>query len=198
MLALAAILSPYSANASAAEPRVTQEAAEQHESGTGEAEAGHDGWSSTIAKAFNFAALVALLVYFLKTPFAGYLRGRSDTIRKDLVEAASLRTASERQLAEVRERLARLPGEIEALQRRGQEELTQERKRLADQTARERTSIVERTRREIDLQFRVARRELLERTADLSMRLARAKIEREITAGDQARLIERYAAEVHP
>jgi F0F1-type ATP synthase membrane subunit b/b' len=197
LLASISLQPQFSAGAAAAAPRVTQEAAAQHESGASEAE-GEGGWGSTIAKAFNFAALVAVLAYFLKSPIAGYLRARSDTIRKDLVEAASLRADSERQLADVRERLARLPAELEALQRRGQEELAQERIRLGEATGRERARVLDRTRREIDLQFRVARRGLLEHAAELSMRLARMKIERDITAGDQARLIERYAAEVRP
>lgn len=195
VLTVALVAAP--AAALAAGPRATQESAAAPEHGSGEGEAS-SGWASTIAKAFNFAALAALLAYFLKSPFVGYLRGRGDTIRKDLVAAADLRTASERQLAEVQERLARLPAELDALERRGREELGQEKTRLAEATVRERDRVLERTRREIDLRFRVARRELLEHAAELSMRLARARIEREITPDDQVRLIERYATEVRP
>ena len=72
----------------------------------------------------------------------------------------------------------------------------QERVRLTDATARERQNVLDRTRREIDLQFRVAHRALVEHTADLSMRLARTRIERDITPDDQRRLIDRYATEV--
>jgi F0F1-type ATP synthase membrane subunit b/b' len=96
----------------------------------------------------------------------------------------------------VRVRLAALPGELETLRRRGEEELAAERVRMAEATRREREHVVERTRREIDLQFRVARRRLLEHTAELSVRVARSRLERDITPDDQARLIERYAAEV--
>jgi len=180
--------------ARAQEPRV-QESAAAHENPAGEAEAS-SGWSGTIAKTVNFAALAALLVYFLRTPFVGYLRDRGETIRKDLTDAAALRQAAERQLADVRQRLSALPAELDALRKRGQDELAQERVRLTDATARERASVLERTRREIDLQFRVAHRELLERAAELSMQLARTRIEREITPDDQRRLIERYATEV--
>ena len=63
-------------------------------------------------------------------------------------------------------------------------------------TAAEREKLLDRTRREIDLQFRVARRELVEHTADLAMALARTRITETSTPDDQARLIERYAAEV--
>ena len=194
LFALLLLTTPVTIGA-AAEPLVPQEAGAGHD--TGEAE--HDaGWGPTIAKTINFAVLAGILVYFLKTPLTGYLTGRSETIRKALVDAASLRTSSEAQLAEVRDRLTRLPAEIDGLQRRGQEELAQERVRLAETTARERDRVLERTRREIDTQFRAARRELLEHVADLSMTLAKTRIEREITPEDQSRLIERYASEVRP
>jgi len=179
---------------SAAAASTGAQAEGEHASG-GEAEGG-GGWSKTIAKAANFAALVALLAYFLKTPVAGYLKTRGETIRHDLVAAAKLRTDAEAQLAAVRSRLAALPAEVAALERRGREELATERTRLADATVREKQRLLDRTRREIDLQFRVARRELMEHTADLAMKLARTRVEREITPDDQTRLIDRYATEV--
>lgn len=162
------------------------------------AEEGHDGWMPTIAKLFNFAVLAGILVYFLRAPIAGYLRTRGDTIRKDLVESAALRSAAETQLTSMRAQLAKLPAELEALKNRGREELAAERVRMKDATAREREKLLERTRREIDLQFRVARRELLEHTADLSMSLARTRVEQTITPDDHRRLIAQYAAEVRP
>ena len=47
----------------------------------------------------------------------------------------------------------------------------------------------EQTRREIDTTSRLARRDLLAHGVDLSMKLARTRIERDITADDQARLV---------
>jgi F-type H+-transporting ATPase subunit b len=177
-------------------PLAAQERAESHESGTGEGEAAHGGWAPTIAKAFNFAVLAGLLAYFLRTPVVTHLRTRSETIRKDLVDAAALRATAERQLAQVRERLATMPAEVEALRSRGADELAAERLRMAEATAREKQLVIERTRREIDVQFRVARRRLVAHTAELSIARARSRIERDITPDDQVRLIDRYAAEV--
>jgi F0F1-type ATP synthase membrane subunit b/b' len=67
---------------------------------------------------------------------------------------------------------------------------------MKDATARERELLLDRTRKEIDLQFRLARRALKTHTADLAMRLARTRIEQAITSEDQTRLIERYSAGV--
>ena len=46
------------------------------------------------------------------------------------------------------------------------------------------------------MRLRIARRELLELTADLAVRVASDRIQRTITADDQARLVDRYAAQV--
>jgi ATP synthase B/B' subunit len=92
------------------------------------AEEEHTSWVPAIAKFVNFAMLAGILVYFLPTPIATCLRNRSETIRKDLVESAALRSSAEKQLADMRTRQAALPAELEALKRRGQEELAAERR----------------------------------------------------------------------
>ncbi len=185
---------PALTGSAAAAARVAAQAETAHEGGSGEAEGG--GWGSTVAKTVNFAALAAILAYFLKTPIADYLRTRSEAIRRGLMDAAALKSSAEVQLAEVRARLSALPAEVDALRRRGQDELAGERVRLAEATARERQRLVDRTHREIDLQFRIARRQLLEHSAEVAMRLARTRIEREITPEDQTRLIDTYASGV--
>jgi F0F1-type ATP synthase membrane subunit b/b' len=158
--------------------------------------AGGDSWWPAIAKATNFAVLVGVLVYFLRGPVGTYFKTRTETIRRDLVEAAKLRTSAESQLAAVRARVESLPGELEALRRRGQEELAAERTRMKDATARERDQLIERTRRDIERQVRLARRTLTEHAARRAMDLARVRVERQITPEDQARLIDRYVSEV--
>jgi F-type H+-transporting ATPase subunit b len=153
-------------------------------------------WGPTIAKIVNFAALVGILVYFFRNGVATYLRDRSATIRKGLVDAAALRATAQAQLTAVQERLAKLPGDLEELKRRGAEELAAEKVRQAEATKFERDRVLEQTRREIELQSRLARRQLLEHSASLSMKLARQRLEKELTTEDQQRLIDRYSAEV--
>lgn len=160
------------------------------------AEEEHGAWGPTLWKLANFAVLVGILIYFLRSPIVGYLKGRGETIRHDLVDARKLRETAEKQLGEVRAKLERLPGELEDLRTRGAEELEGERVRMQEATARERELLLERTRKDIDLRFRLARRELLTHTADLAMTLARQRIEQTITDEDRSRLVDRYAEEV--
>lgn len=160
--------------------------------------AGAEGnsWAPTIAKIINFSILAAVVWYFGRSPIADYLRGRADGIKKELVDAKFLRATAEQQLAGVQDRLAKLPGDLAALKTQGEQELADEKVRLVTATATERQRLVEQTRREIDLQSRLARRALVEHGVDLSMSLAKARIEKNITAEDQTRLVDRYAAGV--
>ena len=180
---------PLAGVASAAAPQ-------EQASGAAAAEEEHSSLTPTIAKLVNFAILAGALVYFLKTPVGTYLRTRSETVRRELVQAATLRSEAERQLSDVRSQLAALPAELENLRRHGQEELVNERARMKEATEKAREHLLERTRRDIDFQFRQARRKLVQHTADTAMALARRRVRQAITPEDQARLIDKYAAEV--
>jgi F-type H+-transporting ATPase subunit b len=159
-------------------------------------EARDEGWMPTIAKAVNFALLVGVLGYFLRAPLAGYLHGRIAKVREDLVTAAQTREAATRALAEIDARLKALPGEIDALRQRGAEDIVAERARIEQAAEAERQRLLEHTRREIDMRLRVARRELLELTANLAVRVAAERIQRSITPEDQSRMIDRYAQQI--
>lgn len=149
-----------------------------------------------VARAFNFVALVAIVVYFLRRPIANYLVDRSQQIRHALVEAAATRERASADLALVQSRLAALPAELAALKERGAEEVKAEQARIKVLAAAERERVLAQTRREIDQQYRLARRALLQETADQAAAIARARIERDITPADQTRLIDRYLTQV--
>jgi F-type H+-transporting ATPase subunit b len=177
------------------EPAPPQEAAAAKEN-AGEEHEANSGWSATIAKAVNFAILVAVLVYFLRAPLAAYLTGRIAKVREDLVTAAQTRETAARQLAAIDARLKALPAELEDLKQRGAEDIVAERARIEQAAEAERQRLLEHTRREIEMRLRVARRELLELTADLAIGIARERVQRSITPDDQARLVDRYAAQL--
>jgi F-type H+-transporting ATPase subunit b len=177
------------------------EAPKTHEAGaakeaSGEEHDAHGGWGATIAKIVNFSILVGVLVYFLRTPFTAYLTERISKVREDLVASQQTRETAARQLADIDAKLKALPLEIEALKQRGAEDIVAERKRIEEAAEVERQRLLEQTRREIDMRIRVARRDLLELTADRAVSVARERIAQSITADDQARLVDRYAAQM--
>ena len=144
----------------------------------------------------NFVIFIGVLYYFFNKPFTEYLANRSTTIRKDLVEAAELRSNANAQLAAIDQKLQALPGELAALRTRGADEIKAEEQRIAAAAAADRERLLEQTRREIDLQVRLAKKEILEHAADLSVQLATDRIRKEVTPADQDRLIDRYLSQV--
>ena len=158
----------------------------------------HSVWAGLLWPTVNVAMLFGGLWYFLKTPLATYLKDRHTAIRKDLVEAANVSAAAQAQLAELDRKLQALPGEIEALRQRGGEEIAAEEARIAKLATAERERLLEQTRREINLQLRLAKRDLVEHTADLAVQLAGSRIQQQMTPADQDRLVDRYLHNVHP
>jgi F-type H+-transporting ATPase subunit b len=144
----------------------------------------------------NFIVFVGILYYFFNQPLKDYLAGRSATIRKDLVDAAELRSNATAQLASIEQKLQALPGEVSALRARGASEIAAEEQRIAAAAAADRDRLLEQTRREIDLQVRLAKREILEHAADLSVQLATDRIKTEVTSTDHDRLVDRYLSQV--
>jgi F-type H+-transporting ATPase subunit b len=177
---------PATADAHASAPAHASEQTEEHGS----------GWLPTIAKVFNFAVLVAVLVYFLKSPLATYLASRISRVREDLVAAAATREEATRRLAGIQAKLQSLPSELQALKMRGAEEIAAERQRIEQAAEAERQRLLAHTRREIEMHYRVARRQILEQTATLAVSIASDRIKQTMTPDDQARLVDRYAAQL--
>jgi F-type H+-transporting ATPase subunit b len=154
------------------------------------------GLLSLVAKLSNFAILVGVLVYFLKSPLLAFLASRIVTVKEDLAGAKAMRIAAETQLADIARRLDALPAEIEALEKQGGEDVRAEQARITQVAAAERERLLEQTRREIDMRLRIARRELTAHAAELAVGVARQRIARAITPEDQVRLVDRYAAQL--
>jgi len=144
----------------------------------------------------NFVIFIGVIYYFANQPLKDYLANRSATIRKDLVEAAELKSTATAQLAAIEAKLQALPGEVNALRARGADEIKAEEQRIAAAATAERERLLEQTRKEIELQVRLAKKQILEHAADLSVQLATERIRKEVTPDDQSRLVDRYLDQV--
>jgi F-type H+-transporting ATPase subunit b len=149
-------------------------------------------------KIFNFAVLAGVVYYFGRKPVAGYLANRKQQVRSDLVAAEEMKKTASAQIAEMDAKLAALPAELEALKTRGQQEIAAEQQRLRQLADAERTRLLDQATREIEQKTRIAQRELVEHAANLAVDVARTRIKDQITDDDQARLVDRYLAEVKP
>lgn len=158
---------------------------------------GHDEsvWP-TVGKLVNFAILIGTVIYFGRGPIAAYLRGRREQVRADLVAAEELRRSAAQQIADIDQKLQALPAELDALRARGRDEIANEQQRIRRLAETERARLVEQAAREIEQRTRIARRELVEHAAALTIGVAERKIADEITDADRERLVDRYVAGV--
>lgn len=161
------------------------------------AAAGHGTsiWS-TLAKLLNFGILAGTLVYFLRSPLMTYLRDRAVAIREELVTARQLKSDAQAQLEEIDRRMRALPGELDELKTRGVREIAAEEARIRHGAEAERERLLEQTRRDLDLQLRAAKRELVAHAADLAVGLASDRIRKTLTTDDHVRLADRFIRDV--
>ena len=172
--------------------------AEDHAAAAHGEEAHDPGWKPTIAKFFNFAVLVGVLVYFLRTPLAGHLMSRGTEVRADLDAAGRLKESASAQIAEIEARLKALPAELEALRALGAAEIKAEEQRIREVAAAERERLLAQAAHAIDQHLQLARRKLVEHAADLAVSTADQRLRQQITDDDRSRLFDRYVAEVGP
>jgi F-type H+-transporting ATPase subunit b len=166
--------------------------------GEGEAEGEGHGESpmAAIARLFNFAILAGGLFYLLRSPLMGFLEQRGVSVRSELKKAADLKKEAARQIAQIDEKMKALPGEIDALKRRGAEEIKAEEARIQAQAESERRRLLDQAKREIGTQLRIAERDLKKRAGELAVEVATERVKRTITERDHARLVERYVSQV--
>jgi F-type H+-transporting ATPase subunit b len=163
----------------------------------GEGEAAHaESIWAVIGRLFNFALLAGGLVYFLRSPLMAYLDDRRVQVRKALTRAAELKAEAGAEMSAIDAKLSALPGELEALKRRGAEEIAAEEARIRAQAEAERQRLLDRAKREIATELRVAERDLKKRAGELAVSVATERVKAAITDADQARLVDRYVAQV--
>jgi F-type H+-transporting ATPase subunit b len=151
-----------------------------------------------VARLVNFGILAGTLFYLLRSPFRKYLTDRGTQIRGHLVNAAETRRAAAAQIEEIDRRMKALPRELDELRAQGVQEMAAEEARIEAAAAAERERLLGQARREIDLQVKVAERDLIAFAADLSVAVASDRIKRNITEDDQKRLVDRYLQQLKP
>ena len=174
---------------------LTQEPQAAHETPGAEQHQGR-GAIDTVARLVNFAILAGTLWYLLRSPIAKYLADRGTQIRSDLVNAAELKQTAAAAIEEIDRKLKALPAELEALRAQGAQDIATEEARIRAAAAAERERLLEQARREIDVQVKVAERELVMHAADLAVGVASERIKKNITDDDQRRLLDRYVQQL--
>ena len=155
---------------------------------------GPAGLSAALAPWFD--VLAGALVYFLRSPLMAYLDDRRVQVRSELAKAAELKAEAGAELSTIDAKMGALPGELDALKRRGAEEIAAEEARIRALAESERQRLLDQAKRGIEAELRVAERDLKKRTGELAVAVATERVKRTITDADQVRLVDRYVAQV--
>ena len=171
------------------------EAAAAHESGHGEhgEHAGVD--AKTLAlQLLNFGVLLFILIWFGGRALSKAFRNRHNQLRTDIESAAGERERAEQRFREQDARLANLEQELAALRAAVKEEGMRERVRLlagADEKAKR---IQDETRFQLDQQVKEAEQRLRAEVASTAVKVADELLKRSVSADDERRLAQDFAA----
>jgi F-type H+-transporting ATPase subunit b len=159
---------------------------------------GEGGWGIvlTLGRIFNLAIVIGSLVWVARKPLANFVSNRTQMIREQLAEAQAARKEAEAKLAEIESRMSGLDVELREIKEQAEKEAREEYERLVATAERDAERLIARARDEIEGMTRAAQLELKGHVAELSVRLAEEKIQREITDQDHARLFSGFVAKV--
>ena len=164
----------------------------EHKAEGGEhAAAEHEG-PSELWKWANFAILAGVLGYLIGKNAGPFFEGRSQQIKKDMLEAAAARKDADVRAADVERRLSNLEAEIAGLRAEAQKEAAAETERLTRQTASEIAKIQANAEQEIAAAGKAARMDLKRYSAHLAAGLAEQKIRTRMTPDTQNELVQNF------
>jgi F-type H+-transporting ATPase subunit b len=149
-----------------------------------------------VGKVFNLLLVVAVLVWAARKPLSNFFASRTQAIRDQLAEAQKARMEAEAKLAEMESRMSRLDDEIREIKAVADKESKEEYQRLLTVAEQDAEKIVERSRQEIEGITRAAQQELKLHVAELSVKMAEARIRGEITDGDRCRLFSQFVTKL--
>ena len=146
---------------------------------------------SNLPRITNFAIVAAAIFFALKKPLAVYLQARTDQIRAELADAKEKSAKAEVELEQAKALLGSLDDEVEKAKGEARKAAEAEKARILNAAETEAARIREIAKKEIDNEVETARRKLFARAAELSVSLAREKLESSLTEQDQTKLIDR-------
>ena len=140
--------------------------------------------------------LVGTLAYLFGGQLKTYIADRGQQIRADLVNAEETKKTATAQIAQIEQKMKALPAELDALRAQGAKEIAAEEARINAAAAAERERLLDQAKREIDMQARIAERDLVAHAGELAVGLAADRIKRSITDADQQRLVDQYVGQL--
>ena len=140
----------------------------------------------------NFAVLAGGLGYVIAKNAGPFFAARSQSIRREMIEAEETRREAEERAANVSRRLANLDAEISGMRSQSKAEAEAESERMARRTAAEMEKIRAQMQSEIESAGKAARAELKRYAAHLAVTLAEQKVRARMNSGVQDALVRAF------
>jgi F-type H+-transporting ATPase subunit b len=138
--------------------------------------------------AVNFALFAGLLIWLAGPTVRDALRARSLEVRKELDEAARLKTEAAARHEAVSKRLASIEDEIRDIRGRARSEAEAEERRIHERAREAAVRIAEGAQRQIRDETARAKFELRREAVELAVQLAESVLKTQVSAVDQKRL----------
>ncbi len=162
---------------------------------------GHEVASGVLLKdflyrVFNFAIVVAILVYFLRKPLKSALSGRTEEIEKALAEAKKVKEEAEAKFAEYDQKLATATDEIAEISAAIRREGEAEKQKIIASAKAMAIKIEQDAGNAAELEIAKARTELQREAVNLAVGVAEELLKKNFTKEDDTRLIDEYMQKV--
>lgn len=144
----------------------------------------------------NFAVLVLVLGYMISKSAPGFFRSRSETIQRELAEAAKLRQEAEARAARIEVRMASLDREIQHIRQEAQAEMAKERERIIRDAEQQMARMRAHAEQDIEALSKHAAQQLKAQAAELAIALAEQRIRSRMSDREEAELVDRFTRQL--
>ena len=159
-------------------------------------EGGLDKGKDLIWRTMNFALLAGILIYFLRKPLPKALQSRRQGIKDQLDDLERQKRDAERELAEYKERFARLDQEVEKIVAEYIHDGEAAKANIIEEAKAAAEKLQEQAKKNIEHEFQKAKQQLKAEMADEAVAMAEELIKKDIKHKDQKRLIDEYLTKV--
>ncbi|MBN2808569.1 MAG: ATP synthase F0 subunit B [Deltaproteobacteria bacterium] len=147
-------------------------------------------------RVLNLGVLLWVLIKFAGKPVREYFAGRRETIAKGVLEAQAAKAAAEKIYNEFQTRLAGLEDELQALEKRSQDEAEREKQRMRQETEDLVAKLKVQARQMADQEVAAAQRSLRNEAARLAVEMAERLVTENVSDADRQRMVENYLEKV--
>lgn len=140
----------------------------------------------------NFVLLVVGLGYLVAKTLPPLFKSRTEEIQKGIAEARAIKQDADKRAAEVDARTATLAADIERFRVEAKAEMQQEGERVRQETEAQIARLEHQAQQEIEISGKIARRELKNYAAKLSLDLAEQRVRERLTPKTEQELVDAF------